>query len=82
MVPRTPHIPSKNGSIDRLGQIALSAESCYQSITHLLETVLSTKGFYNHDNNYHVALTRDWLSWVRANDAEIMTVLKIKQAIL
>lgn len=46
------------------------------SITHLLETVLSTKGFYNHDNNYHVALTRDWLSWVRANDAEIMTVLE------
>ena len=48
MVPRIPHIPSKNGSIDRLRQIALSAESCYQSITHLLETVLSTKGFYNH----------------------------------
>ncbi len=37
MVPRIPHIPNKNGSIDRLGQIALPAESCYQSITHLLE---------------------------------------------
>lgn len=43
MVPRIPHIPSKNGSIDRLGQIALSAESCYKSITHLQETVLSTR---------------------------------------
>lgn len=50
MVPRIPHIPNKNASIDRLGQIALSAESCYQSITHLLETVPSMKGFYNHDN--------------------------------
>ena len=50
MLPRIPHIPNKNaGMDDGLGQIALSAESCYQSITKL-ETVLSTKGFYNHDN--------------------------------
>ena len=49
MVPRIPHIPNKNGSIDRLGQIALPAESCYQNITPS-GTVLSTKGFYNHDN--------------------------------
>lgn len=50
MIPRILHIPNKNGNMDRLRHIALSAESCYQSITHLLETVLSTKGFYNHDN--------------------------------
>lgn len=34
------------------------------------------KGFYNHDSNYDFALTGDWLSWVRANDAEIMTMLE------
>ena len=49
MVPRILHVPNKNGSIDRLGQRALSAESCYQSITHA-ETGHLTKGFYNHDN--------------------------------
>jgi hypothetical protein len=49
MVPRILHVPNKNGSIDGLGQIALSAESCYQSITHV-ETGHLTKGFYNHDN--------------------------------
>ena len=30
MVPRIPHMPNKDGSIDRLRQITLSAESCYQ----------------------------------------------------
>jgi hypothetical protein len=50
MVPKILHIPNENGSIDGLDQIALPAESCYQRITHLLESVLSTKGFYNHDN--------------------------------
>ena len=43
------HVPNKNGGIDGLGQRALSAESCYQSITHA-ETGHLTKGFYNHDN--------------------------------
>ena len=28
------HVPNKNGSIDGLGQLALSAESCYQ-VSHM-----------------------------------------------
>lgn len=35
MVPRIPHIPNKNAGMNGLGQIALSAESCYHSITKL-----------------------------------------------
>ena len=42
------HVPNKNGSTDGLGQIAFSAESCYQ-VSHV-ETGHWTKGFYNHDN--------------------------------
>ena len=32
MVPRNPHMPNKDTSMDRLKQIALSTESCFQSI--------------------------------------------------
>ena len=49
IIPRILHILNKNGNKDRLGQLALSTESCYQSITHV-KTVHLTKGFYNHNN--------------------------------
>ena len=41
IIPRILHVPNKNGR---------SAESCYQRITDLRETVHLTKGFYNHDS--------------------------------